>query len=209
MLQIVRQLFSTAGYSVQLFKLLLHIALGSQLCLSHFAVLAESAHHSHSSGCVEMSNSVGTFSVRSNRRVRAAMNVQPSSDIDPYNDPSQMAEVDLLVLYTGDVLDSYGQTIRSEIERAVAYAQAAMQRSGVNVLLNVVHQSSISNPPAGQQFVKQLRMLTGRSDNQWDEVHSLRETHAADLVLLYSLSGFECGRAHLFEGDRTLSLIHI
>lgn len=100
--------------------------------------------------------------------------------------------IDLLVLYTEDVADmliNYGEakSVLTEIEEAVAYAQAALDRSGVNINLNLIDTIGIdfitsSNPG------ETLQWLTLPNDGQVDYVHRWRDSLSADIVSLIATS---------------------
>lgn len=109
-------------------------------------------------------------------------------------------EVDILVLYTDDARSAAGghDAMRATIYLAVAETNQTYQNSGVDHRLRLVHTSEISYAESGSS-VTDLDRLEDLSDGQLDDAHTLRDAHAADIVLLFteSMEGTVVGRARI------------
>lgn len=108
-------------------------------------------------------------------------------------------QINVMVVYTPSVLSSLGgnpSAVQSLIATAISETNSGYSTSGVNTALNLVHTAQVSyDESAG--FEAALNAVTGTSDGQMDEVHALRNTYAADLVVLLINNTQYCGMAWL------------
>lgn len=105
---------------------------------------------------------------------------------------------DLLVVYTPKAVTKAGSaaTLQSMIINAVAAANSAYANSAINIKLNLVGMAQTNYTETGDMTVSVSR-LRSTSDGYMDEVHSLRDKTAADLVSLISEDTNYCGYAYI------------
>ena len=97
--------------------------------------------------------------------------------------------IDLLVVYSPIVRRAEGgvAAMRALIDRDVAAANEAYRAGGAMQRIRLVAATEVGyGPPLSlYENSKALRDLTGKLDGHMDEVHALRDSYAADLVLLH------------------------
>lgn len=101
--------------------------------------------------------------------------------------PSDPVIVDVMIVYTPAAASwavSQGG-ILNVIAQAMAKSQLALDNSLTYLTLNLVHSALINYSESGDS-VTDLERLTGTTDGTMDEVHTLRNTYAADLVSLFA-----------------------
>jgi hypothetical protein len=105
---------------------------------------------------------------------------------------------DLLVVYTPRAVTKAGSvaTLESKIINAVAAANSAYANSAINIKLNLVGMAQTNYAETGDMTLSVSR-LRGTTDGYMDEVHSLRDKTAADLVSLISEDSNYCGYAYI------------
>ena len=105
---------------------------------------------------------------------------------------------DVLIVYTPRAAAAAGSAtaLEGSIINAVAAANAAYVDSGVDATLSLVGLTSTPYVETGD-FYTSLARLSGTSDGYMDEVHGLRNTLRADLVVLVSEDTTYCGLAYL------------
>jgi hypothetical protein len=110
------------------------------------------------------------------------------------DDPSRL---DVLVMYTPIAMNAAGgvEAITSEIELAVAVANAAYEASGIDTRLNLVH-CGLTDYGEDGSYSEHLSRFQAQFDGYMDEVHGLRDEHGADLVALFVDDGEYCGQAY-------------
>ena len=106
------------------------------------------------------------------------------------------SRIDVLVMYTPIAMNAAGgvAAIVNEIELAVAVANVSYERSGIDTRLNLVH-CALTDYAEDGSYLEHLERLHRQFDGYMDEVHGLREEHAADLVSLFVDDGENCGQA--------------
>jgi hypothetical protein len=108
------------------------------------------------------------------------------------NDDGKIIEV--MVVYTADaVVGSPG--IDAEIQLAFDETNLSYVNSGITQRVRLVHSSQVSYTETGDMKTD-LNRLRDTSDGFMDNVHTLRETYAADLVSLWVENGNYCGVAY-------------
>lgn len=91
------------------------------------------------------------------------------------------AEITLLAVYTPEAAQAAGD-IGSVLRRAVVDANAAYLASDVPIRLRLVHTAAVAY--ASVDRLTDLTHLVRPDDGVLDEVHALRDRHAADVVVL-------------------------
>lgn len=120
------------------------------------------------------------------------------------------SELDVLGMYTTTAKNAAGGTngIESLIILSISVTNGAYSSSQVNPRLRLVHMAETNYPETGNASLD-LGRFSGTSDGFIDEVHSLRNTHGADLCALIVNSSDNCGIAYLMtslsSGFQTLA----
>ncbi len=106
--------------------------------------------------------------------------------------------IDVLVAYTTSAKNGQGGTnaMNSLINLAVTETNNGYSNSQVNQRLNLVHSAEMTGYTE-TSFSSMLSQLKSKSDGKLDNVHSLRDQYAADVVTLIVSSGAYCGIAYL------------
>ena len=117
------------------------------------------------------------------------------------------AVLDLMVLYSQDALAGWGSEARARatIDVLVADTNQALRVSGAATSVRLVHAGVVSYEETGDSSVD-ISRLRSATDGFLDEVHPLRDLHAADTVMLVTelLDPAACGRAYVL-GARSLA----
>ncbi len=103
----------------------------------------------------------------------------------PRSNPSASANIDLLVVYTPAAktwATAYNGGISNVISQAMDRGQDAFDRSNVIATITLAHSAEINYQESGNAYTDLDRLTF--VDGFMDEVHTLRNTHYADLVLL-------------------------
>jgi hypothetical protein len=132
-----------------------------------------------------------------------------SSLLFPHNDPITMVMIEVMVVYT-PVVAQASYDIVSEILLAVEETNTAYLNSGIYQQLRLVHTEQINYTESGSHFTD-LKLLTYSKDQSQPgegdlhKVHSLRNTHNADLVSLWVEKGdsYTCGVSWLLLPEST------
>jgi len=113
--------------------------------------------------------------------------------------------VDIMVLYTPRTCARYGRdsdgscaATEAKVIAAVAAANQAYNNSAINVQLNLVHTDEVSYSESGDMGVT-LSDLQRTNDGRLDQVHSLRNTHGADIVSLITEDRNACGVGYVMQ----------
>ncbi|NIM95354.1 MAG: hypothetical protein GTO18_16790 [Anaerolineales bacterium] len=113
--------------------------------------------------------------------------------------------IDVMVVYTADARSNWGGTaaIEALIDLAVAETNTSYANSNIIQRLNLVHTEEVVYTETSDIGID-LGRLRNSSDGYMDNVHSLRDTHSADLVtLLVDDGGPYCGIAYLMTAVST------
>ena len=108
--------------------------------------------------------------------------------------PDAGTTIDVMVVYSKQTAAAAGTAIDAQIQQAIDSANTAYANSGIATRLNLVHVEAVSYDESGD-FNTDLDRLTSGSDGYMDNVATLRNTHAADLVSLFIENGQYCGLA--------------
>ena len=101
--------------------------------------------------------------------------------------------IDVLVVYTASAATQSGN-IASLIDLAETETNNGYASSGVNLTVNVVHTAQVSYSE-NSNSERDLTRLAATNDGYMDNVHSLRDTYGADMVVLVSDVNGYCGQA--------------
>jgi hypothetical protein len=106
---------------------------------------------------------------------------------------------DVLVLYTPAAEQSYASTgIAARIDLAILMANHAYENSRIAQRLRLAHSARVNYTASGD-YEKDLTRLQGTNDGFMDDIHALRDRHAADLVVLLVHNNMLCGKANLAQ----------
>jgi len=117
--------------------------------------------------------------------------------------------VDLLFLYTSAAVGANGTNgvagMNASIDLMVGRANSSMINSGAGVRFRVAHRALDAAYTETGNSVTEHNRLSTNGDGFLDAAHSLRTTHAADLVTLIvnDLTDGFAGRANIFNGNDT------
>jgi len=111
--------------------------------------------------------------------------------------------IDVMVVYTAAAQSGEGgeDNIRALIDLAITETNTGYFNSQVNQRLNLVHTQQITYSESGFDWFTALERLRGKSDGHMDNVHSLRDTHKADVVVLLVNDFRYCGLAYLMSTE--------
>lgn len=106
--------------------------------------------------------------------------------------------IDVMVVYTQSARNSAGGTsaIEALVAMAIAESNTAYGQSMIMPRLRLAHVGLV-NYTESSSFSTDLDRLTNPTDGFMDEVHTLRNTHAADMVSLWVNNSSSCGIAFL------------
>jgi hypothetical protein len=119
-----------------------------------------------------------------------------SAESEPVADDGSM--IDVMVVYTAAARTGVGGTVAMEnlINLAMTETNQSYLNSGIAQQVNLVHTAEVSYTETGDIGVD-LTRLQNPSDGYMDNVHTLRDTHMADLVSLFVENGGPyCGIAY-------------
>lgn len=107
------------------------------------------------------------------------------------------ARIDVMVVYTAAAKTAAGGTAQIEalIDLALTETNTGYSDSGVTPTMRIVHKAEVSYTESGD-FVTDLNRLQSTSDGYVDNVHSLRDTHGADMVAMIIEGSQYCGIAY-------------
>lgn len=115
--------------------------------------------------------------------------------------PDSPAQIDVMVLYTAGTRDANGGVagVESLVNLAVLETNQAYANSQITTQLNLVYTGLTSYTESGS-VINDLDFMTGKFDTYMDDVHALRDTYGADLVvLLTSGPAAYCGVAWIMD----------
>ena len=119
--------------------------------------------------------------------------------------PAEQSVIDVAVFYTSAARENTGGTdeIATVIDLMVAETNMAYENSGANQRINLVAAEEVVGYRETNDLAIDIARLRSPSDGYMDEVHGIRDTVAADIVLL--LVGGSSGRAYQLHVSSTSS----
>jgi peptidyl-Asp metalloendopeptidase len=134
-------------------------------------------------------NPSGALSSSLNNAVGALQAAQ-ASDVTA----SALTTINVLVVYTASAASAAGN-IASKIQLAVDETNQSYANSGISINFNKVFAGQVTYSEAGRSFSQHVSALQSTTDGVMDNVHTLRNTYAADLVMLVVNDTEACGQA--------------
>ncbi|HWK90048.1 MAG TPA: M12 family metallo-peptidase [Longimicrobium sp.] len=113
-----------------------------------------------------------------------------------------LTTTNVLVVYTASAASAAGN-IASKIQLAVDETNQSYVNSGVNINMVRVHTAQVTYSESGRSFTTHVNNLKGTTDGQMDNVHTLRNTYGADVVLLVVNDSEACGIAAAIKATVT------
>ncbi len=113
--------------------------------------------------------------------------------------------IDILVVYTAAARSTAGSltAMNTLIDLAVTETNTSYSNSGITQRLNLVHKAEVTYAESGNIQTDRNR-LKATSDSFMDNVHTLRNTYAADVVtLIVENGGGYCGIAYIMTSVST------
>jgi hypothetical protein len=118
-------------------------------------------------------------------------------------------QIDVMVVWTPAARNAVGGTaaaIQSVVDLAIAHANAAYANSQIATSLRLVYGGEVTFAETPSNINGDLTKLAGANDGQLDQVHTLRNQYAADIVTLlghgYASAGY-CGFGYLMSSVST------
>ncbi|HEX6745838.1 MAG TPA: M12 family metallo-peptidase [Longimicrobium sp.] len=112
-----------------------------------------------------------------------------------------LSTINVMVVYTASAATRAGN-ITSKIQLAVDETNQSYANSGISINFNRVYTGQVTYTENGT-FSQHVSRLMGTTDGYMDNVHSLRNTYAADLVMLVVNDTEACGQAAAINATAT------
>ncbi|HEX2207546.1 MAG TPA: M12 family metallo-peptidase [Longimicrobium sp.] len=113
-----------------------------------------------------------------------------------------VSTINVLVVYTASAASAAGN-ISSRIQLAVDETNQSYVNSGININLVRVHTAQVTYNEANRSFSQHVSALRSTTDGIMDNVHTLRNTYAADVVVLVVNDSEACGIASTIKATAT------
>ena len=113
-----------------------------------------------------------------------------------------LSTINVLVVYTASAAAATSN-ISSLIQLAVDETNQSYVNSGININMVRVHTAQVTYNEANRSFSQHTSALQGTTDGLMDNVHTLRNTYAADMVLLVVNDSEACGQAAAIKATAT------
>jgi len=115
---------------------------------------------------------------------------------------SALTQINVMVVYTSSAASRAGN-IASKIQLAVDETNQSYANSGINITFNKVYAGQVTYSETGRTFSQHVSALKSTTDGVMDNVHTLRNTYAADLVMLVVNDTEACGQAAAINATAT------
>jgi peptidyl-Asp metalloendopeptidase len=112
-----------------------------------------------------------------------------------------VSTINVMVVYTASAASAAGN-IASRIQLAVDETNQSYVNSGVNITMNRVYTGQVTYNE-NSTFSNHVSRLRGTTDGYMDNVHTLRNTYAADVVVLVVNDSEACGIAAAIKATAT------
>lgn len=113
-----------------------------------------------------------------------------------------VSTINVLVVYTASAASAAGN-ISSRIQLAVDETNQSYANSGININMVRVHTAQVTYNESGRSFSQHVSALRSTTDGIMDNVHTLRNTYAADVVVLVVNDSEACGMASAIKATAT------
>jgi hypothetical protein len=106
--------------------------------------------------------------------------------------------IDVMTVYTASARSAAGGTtaMNNLIDQAISETNTGYSNSNVNITLNSVHKAEVTYSETSFNWSTTMNRLVGTSDGYMDNVHTLRNTYCADVVVLVVNNSTYCGLAN-------------
>jgi hypothetical protein len=108
----------------------------------------------------------------------------------------------VLVVYTASALTASGN-ITNLIQLAVDETNRSYTNSGIGITSTRVHTAQVTYSEANRSFSQHTTALRSTTDGIMDNVHTLRNTYGADIVVLVVNDSEACGQAAAIKATAT------
>jgi hypothetical protein len=108
-------------------------------------------------------------------------------------DPGPTATIKVMVVATDDAIAAYGGNMQALSELAVAESNQGYVNSNVGINMVLASYSTTTYATAGMST--DLSRFRGTSDGYMDNIHALRDSSGADMVMLVANDAAACGLA--------------
>jgi len=105
-----------------------------------------------------------------------------------------VSTINVLVVYTASAASAAGN-ITSKIQLAVDETNQSYVNSGISINMVRVHTAQVTYTESGKTFSQHVAALRSTTDGIMDNVHTLRNTYGADMVILVVNDTEACGIA--------------
>ena len=119
----------------------------------------------------------------------------PTIDLLPGSQADDGSTIDVMVLYTNTAAAATAN-IAALVQLGVDETNQSYLNSGINQRIRLVHKAQVNYAETGSlcgSSSSDLSRLQGKTDGYLDNIHSWRDTYAADIVSLWVESGDACG----------------
>ena len=113
-----------------------------------------------------------------------------------------VSTINVLVVYTAAAAAATSN-VSSLIQLAVDETNVSYVNSGVNINMVRVHTAQVSYNESGRSFSQHVSALRSTTDGIMDNVHTLRNTYGADVVVLVVNDSEACGIASTIKATAT------
>ncbi|HEU4557789.1 MAG TPA: M12 family metallo-peptidase [Longimicrobium sp.] len=113
-----------------------------------------------------------------------------------------LSTINVLVVYTASAASASGN-IANRIQLAVDETNQSYTNSGISINMVRVHTAQVTYNEAGRSFSQHVSALRSSTDGLMDNVHTLRNTYAADVVVLVVNDSEACGVASTIKATAT------
>jgi hypothetical protein len=115
---------------------------------------------------------------------------------------SALSTINVLVVYTASAASASGN-IASRIQLAVDETNQSYANSGISINMVRVHTAQVTYSESGRSFSQHVSALRSSTDGVMDNVHTLRNTYGADVVMLVVNDSEACGIASAINATAT------
>lgn len=120
--------------------------------------------------------------------------------------------IEVLVAYTGSAETAKGgaANMNAMIQLAIDETNQSYQNSKINARLHLAHVDKVTYSESGKSFDTILSNFAGSGDGLMDEIHTLRNTYAADVAMLIINQTDYCGLADAIRAtaDTAFAVVH-